>query len=410
MHDTDLYARLLGLETPWKVSRVELKLEAMEVHVYVDHGEHVWRCPGCEQACPLYDHQEERVWRHLDTMQYTTMLHARPPRIDCSEHGVRAVRLPWADPKARFTLLFERFAIDVLRMASVKAAAGLLRLSWDEAWSIKERAVERGLGRKPPTPPASMGIDEKAFRAGQASYMTVVCDLKQGTVEWVGEDRTSDTVQRYFDQFTDEQLSRIEAFAMDMWRGYTKAVLERIPGAETKIIYDRFHIMKEVNEALDVIRKAENRELLKHDNEALKGSKYLWLSNRQNITPRRRREFAALRRMQLKTGRAWTIKEALRHLWDFTSPARALRYWKSWFFWASHSQLEPMVRAAKKLKKHEQRILNYFAHRITNSMAESLNGQIERLKRVANGFRNREHFRTAILFHHGGLDLYPAIH
>lgn len=410
MYDTDLYARLLGLEKPWNVSKVDLKLSAMEVHVYVDHGEHVWRCPSCEQACPLYDHQEERVWRHLDTMQYTTMLHARPPRIECREHGVLAVRLPWADPKARFTLLFERFAIDVLRMASVKAAAKLLRLSWDEAWSIKERAVERGLRRKPLMPPASVGIDEKAFRAGQASYMTVVCDLKEGTVEWVGEDRTSATVQQYFDQFTDEQLSKIEAFAMDMWRGYTKAVLERIPGADGKIIYDRFHIMKEVNEALDVIRKAENRKLLKEDNEALKGSKYLWLSNRENVRPSRRREFAALRRMQLKTGRAWAIKEALRHLWDFTSPARALRYWKFWFFWASHSQLEAMVKAANKLRKHEQRILNYFAHRVTNSMAESLNGQIERLKRVANGFRNREHFRTAILFHHGGLNLYPTTH
>jgi transposase len=410
MHDTDLYAKLLGLEKPWKVTNVELRLGELQVHVYVEHGEHVWRCPECEKECALYDHQEERVWRHLDTMQYTTLLHARPPRVKCSEHGVRTARLPWSDRKSRFTLLFERFAIDVLRMASVEAAAKLLRMSWDEAWRIKERAVDRGVARKAKVPPVYVGIDEKAFRAGQASYMTVVCDLENGTVEWVGMDRKAETVNEYFDQFTDGQLAKIDGFAMDMWRAYTKAVRDRIPDSEAKIIYDRFHVMKEVNEALDVIRKAENHELLQEGSEALKGSKYLWLTSREKVAAKRRREFAALRRLKLKTGRAWAIKESLRHLWDFRSVSRAVAYWKHWFYWASHSQLGPMIKAARKLKKHEARILNYFTHRITNSMAESLNGQIERLKRIANGFRNHANFRTAILFHYGGLDLYPATH
>jgi transposase len=410
MHDTDLYARLLGLEKPWKVTNVDLKLERLEVHVFVEHGEHAWVCPECGEACALYDHQEERVWRHLDTMQYTTLLHAKPPRVNCAEHGVRSARLPWADPKSRFTLLFERFAIDVLRITSVEAAARLLRLSWDEAWRIKERAVERGLSNKASTPPRYIGIDEKAFRAGQASYMTVICDLEKGTVEWVGPDRKAETVVEYFDQFTSEQLAKIQGFAMDMWRAYTKAVRERIPEADDRIIYDRFHVMKEVGEALDLIRKAENRDLLKEGNDLLVGTKYLWLTGRESIATRRRRQFAALRREKLKTARAWTMKETLRHLWDFRSPSRATAYWRRWYYWASHSRLLPMMKAAKKLKKHEKRILNYFFHRITNAMAESINGRIERLKRVANGYRNPLHFRTAILFHHGGLDLYPSTH
>lgn len=410
MQDKDLYAKLLGLEKPWKVMNVELKLGELEVHIYVEHGDHAWECPECGRACVLYDHQPERTWRHLDTMQYTTLLHAKPPRVNCEEHGPRAARLPWADPKSRFTLLFERFAIDVLRMANVDAAAKLLRLSWDEAWRIKGRAVERGLERKAKVPPRYIGIDEKAFRAGQASYMTIVCDLIKGNVEWVGVDRKAETVAAYFDQFTDEQLEKIDGFAMDMWRAYTKAVRDRIPDADNKIIYDRFHVMKEVNEALDLIRKAENRELLKEGNEVLKGSKYLWLMNKTKIGPKRRRAFAELRRTKLKTARAWAIKESLRHLWDFVTPSRAQDYWNRWYFWASHSRLQPMIKAARKLKKHEVRILNYFRHRITNAMAESLNGQIERLKRVANGFRNQGNFKTAILFHHGGLDLYPLTH
>lgn len=410
MRDTDLYATLLGLRTPWKVARVELKLETSEVHVHVDHGDHKWRCPECDQVSPLHDHQEERTWRHLDTMQYTTLLHARPPRVKCSDHGVRLVRLPWADPKARFTLLFERFAIEVLLQSSVQAAARLLRLSWGEAWGIKHRAVERGLRRKEKRPPTYVGIDEKAFRAGQASYMTLICDLRLGTVEWVGEDRKASTVSAYFDQFTDAQLAKIEGFAMDMWRAYTKAVTDRIPGAESKIIYDRFHVMQEINEALDTIRKAENRELAREGDEVLKGSKYLWLRSRENVPSKQRKVFAALRRLKLKTARAWAIKESLRHLWDYHQPSRARAFWKSWYNWASHSQLPPLIRAAKKLRKHEGKILNYFIHRITNSMSESINGRVERLKRIANGFRNKDNFRTAILFHHGGLDLLPATH
>ena len=197
---------------------------------------------------------------------------------------------------------------------------------------------------------------------------------------------------------------------MDMWRAYTKAVRERIPEADDRIIYDRFHVMKEVGVALDLIRKAENRDLLKEGNELLVGTKYLWLTGRESIATRRRREFAALRRKKLKTARAWMLKETLRHLWDFRSPSRAAGYWRRWYYWASHSRLLPMMRAAKKLKKHEKRILNYFTHRITNAMAESINGRIERLKRVANGFRNPLNFKTAILFHHGGLDLYPSTH
>lgn len=407
MHDTDLYAKLLGLEQPWKVTHVDLKMEQGEVHIFVEHGAHKWRCPLCDRECGLYDHQEERVWRHLDTMQYATYLHAAPPRVKCQEHDVRGVRLPWADPKSRFTLMFERFAIDLLAVASVEAAARLLGLSWDQAWGIKERAVARGLSRKPAVPPSYIGIDEKAFRAGQGSYMTVVCDLKRGKVEWIGRDRTAECVKEYFDQFSNEQLAKIDGFAMDMWRAYTKAVLERIPGAESKIIYDRFHVMKEVNEALDVIRKAEHRDELRKGSQVLTGSKYLWLTSREKIAPKRRRPFAALRRRKLKTARAWTIKETLRHLWSYRMPARAEAFWKNWYYWASHSKLDPMIRAAKKLKKHERRILNYFNHRITNSIAEGINGQIERLKRVANGFKNQQNFTTAILFHYGGLQLYP---
>ena len=143
MQDHELYRRILGIEAPWFVDSVELKLEVGEIHVFLRHDEMIdWPCPECGAACKLYDHQPERRWRHLDTCQYQTILHAEAPRSNCGNHGVKAVRLPWAEPSSRFTALFEALAIEWLNAASQKAVAGLLKLTWDEVHGILERAVE----------------------------------------------------------------------------------------------------------------------------------------------------------------------------------------------------------------------------------------------------------------------------
>jgi transposase len=410
MHDRELFFKLLGLEAPWGVERVELDLNGQQVDVWLVHGEHRWRCGVCNEVCPLYDHGEERRWRHLDTMQYRTVIHARPPRIECQEHGVRQVQLPWSEPLGRFTLLFERFAIEVLKAMGVSGAQRVLGLSWDEAWAIERRAVERGLERKQKQLPQFMGIDEKAFAKGQDAYMTIVCDLQAATVEWIGQDRREQSVTEYLERFSEEERSQIEAIAMDMWRAYARAVRLWVPGALDKIVYDRFHAMQELTEAVDRVRKRENRALVAEQDERLKGTKYMWLWSRERLPRKYRRHFAMLKRAGLKTGRAWAIKEALRHLWEFQTRPRAEAFWKRWYFWATHSRLVPVMLAAQKLRRHVRELLNYFDHRVTNAQAEALNGRIERLKRISHGFRNRDNFKTAIFFHCGGLDLSPATH
>jgi transposase len=182
MQDHELYRRILGIEAPWYVDSVYLKLEVGEIHVRLAHHETIdWPCPECGAACKLYDHQPERQWRHLDTCQYQTILHAEPPRSECSNHGVRIVKMPWAEPSSRFTALFEALAIEWLKAASQKAVAGLLHLSWDEIHGIMERAVKRGLERRQAEPVSQIGVDEKAFRKGH-SYVTLVNDLIRGQV------------------------------------------------------------------------------------------------------------------------------------------------------------------------------------------------------------------------------------
>src|SRR5680860_622889 len=126
MRDTELYRHLLGLVTPWEVERVDLSVEDGRVDVWVEHPKRTrFICPDCERELSVYDHSEERAWRHLDSCAFLTFLHAGPPRVECPEHGVRQVRVPWAEPHSRFTLLFERLAIDVLGACDVNAAAGL---------------------------------------------------------------------------------------------------------------------------------------------------------------------------------------------------------------------------------------------------------------------------------------------
>ena len=158
----------------------------------------------------------ERVWRHLDSCQFFSYLHARVPRIACAAHGVRQVSVPWAEARGRFTKLFERLAIDVLKACDMSSAAALLRISWNEAWRIQERAVERGLARKKEKPLSKIGVDEKAIAKGHQS-MTLVCDLLERTIEYVGEGRKTESLETFYQTLSPEQRNGIRAVSMDMW-------------------------------------------------------------------------------------------------------------------------------------------------------------------------------------------------
>ena len=167
----------------------------------------------------------------------TGLVPARPPRVECPEHGVRQVRLPWAEPHSRFTVLFERLAIDVLTACDLASAAGLLRISWDEAWHLMDRAVTRGLAAKPLTAPVHVGVDEKAAGKGQ-DYITVVSDLDCGTVDYIADERRQASLDGYFEKFTPEQLAGIKAVAMDMWEPFAASVRAHLTDPDDKIVFD----------------------------------------------------------------------------------------------------------------------------------------------------------------------------
>ena len=339
-------------------------------------------------------------------MQYRTFVIAEVPRVQCEEHGVRQIAVPWSDPGSRFTALFEALVIDWLREANVRAIARRLRLSWEQVAGIQARAVKRGLARRTPKPPRQIGVDETAFQK-RHEYVTVVHDIDEEVVVHVADDRKQEALEAYFEGLGPDACAALERIAMDMWAPYIAATRARVPDADAKIVFDKFHIAKHLGDAVDQVRRRENRELVAKGSERLKRTKYLWLQNPDRMSPERWREFGPLRNSRLKVARAWAIKEAAMLLWGYVRRGWAERLWERWYRWAIRSRLEPVKRVARMIKKHWEGVINAATTSLTNARAEAINSRIQWVKRMACGYRNRENFRHAIYFHLGGLDLYP---
>lgn len=408
MRDVELYRQILGLPDPWAVADVKLDLAGQRIEVQVEHPKgHPWSCPHCSKPLPLHDHAPERSWRHLDTCQLQTILKARIPRVDCPEHGVVQINVPWAEPRSRFTLMMERWIIDVLQQcATVSGACRLLHLPWDAVFGVMQRSVKRGQARKGPLSLRRIGVDEKAFRKGH-SYTTIVSDIDRSTIEYLADERTRESLAQFYKALTPAQCEQIEAVAVDMWEPYLQATTAHVPDAAKKIVFDRFHIMQHVGQAVDTVRKAEHRALRAEGDNTLTRTKYLWLYSRENLPETRQEQLRNLMGQNLKVARAWAIKEALRHLWSYQREGWARRYFKRWFCWATHSRLEPMRKVAHMLKRRLDNILTYCRLQITNAVAEGINSKLMAIKRRACGYRNPEHFKTAAYFFCGGLDLHP---
>ncbi len=389
MRNSTLFNQILGVTPPWSVRSVVSDMETKTVDVHLSHRRVAYfPCPDCGSALPVYDHAPSRSWRHLDCGSLVTMVYARVPRVSCPQHGVRRVDVSWALPRCQFTRAFERWAIDVLREADVQGATRLLRISWDEAWHLMERAVERGQRRKQRRIITHLGVDEKAIAKGH-TYFTLVCDINRATVEYVAEDRKQTSLDGYYDALTIRQRAGVEAVAMDMWDPFVASTKAYIPRAADKIVFDRYHIMAHLGKAVDTVRKQEHRRLTAAGDDTLKGSKYLWLYAEENLPEHHEEWFAVLKEMHLQTGRAWALKESLRDLWTYQRRGWGERHWKHWYWWATHSRLPAMVKAARTIRNHLPQVLNYFAHRITNALSEGMNSRIQEIKKTPTATATR---------------------
>jgi transposase len=406
------YCRLLGLEDGWSVLDVNLDMEAGRVRILVD-----WErgrggpCAECGTAGAYYDCRGEREWRHLDTMQFETVIAADVPRCQCPQcGGVRSMRVPWAGPGSRFTLLFEAMAILLMqKMQTVEAARRHLKLSWESCAAIRARAVERGMARRAREERTVyyIGIDEKSFGRGQ-SFISVASDPVHSRVLEVEEKRDRDAAVTVLEKAVPpERRAEVMGVVADFWQAYASAAGEVFPEAD--LIHDRYHVSAYLNEAVDKVRKAEHRALQQAGHETLRGERWLFLMSPEDWSRQQAATFRELAARELKVARAWMFKELFRHFWRQRTVKKGLTFFTGWWRKAKRSKLAPVKEVADMLRRHLPGLLNYITHPVTNGVAEAMNSVIQTLKSLARGFRTFANYRIAILFHCGDLEMLPVL-
>jgi len=405
-----LYQDIIGVQAPWMITAVTKDEGSRKITVRIEYDfEEIIACPICAQRTKLYDHRT-RVLRYLDTCQYETFLEVRVPRVKCKKDGVQQIEIPFAEKHSRFTSRFERAVIIWLASSPISKVAENFNMSWDEVDRIMQRAVARGLARRGERKVYDMGVDETSRRKGH-DYVTILLDKNQDCVLDVLDDRKAETLETWLKTSKSVDLSDLRSITMDMWDPYIKAVRDAVSDAEDKIAFDRFHVAKHFNEALDQVRRREHAALMKLTGESpLSRSRFQWLinSNRTDNRSGKRKAFLSISRLNLETSRAWRIKETANSLWDYLYMNVAEEAWKKLLWWTSHCRIPEMKKAGQTVKNYFWGILNAIRMKVTNSMLEAKNNSIQRIKRMACGFRNNKRFRIAILFHLGKLDLFPS--
>ena len=404
MKDTALYEQLLGLKSPWSVKRVDLSLTEQRVIVEVVlKPAQVWADPSDRTRRAHVHGWSERQWRHLDTCQFETLIKARIPQLKYSDGTVEELTVPWAERYSRVTTLMAAFVIKLLEACpTTKSVCGLTRLSWSTVNAIMVVAVQRGMLGRSEEKIEYLGIDEKSIERGH-SYATVLTDIDRSRVLDLVPGRKLQPAKDLIETLTPTQRASVKAVAMDMWPAYMSAAKTCLPQAD--IVHDRFHVCKYLGDAVDAVRRQEHRSLARVGTSPLTGSKWAWLKSYADGRSAEAVSFRALNQLNLKTSRAWRIKETFTHFWAYHHAGCAKRYFDAWSKNAMRSRLVPIKKVVQMLRRHEQGLLNYSRHRISNACAEGFNSAIQLIKANARGFRNFTNYRARILFHCGKLAL-----
>lgn len=398
------YENLLGVKDPWKIVSVKRDTTKREVTAQVSLKEgSLITCPVCQKEGKVHD-KKVRTWRHLDSCNHTTIVEAAIPRVKCLEHGVKQMPVSWAEKGSHFTAEFERAVLVWLQADSIKTVAYNFGISWDEVDGIMSRAVKRGLECRVKTSPKHIGIDETSFQK-RHQYVTVILDKDTDTVIDILDDRKAETLDKWFKTQDKCDLSKVESITMDMWDAFIKAVKDNFSNAVKLIAFDRFHVSQHFGKAVSKVRAEENNPLLIR-------TKFNWLinSNRTDNRATKRKDFLKLTRLNLKTARAWHIKETASLLWNYTYMGTAEKNWKELLGWISRCRLKPIIKVGTMIRKYFYGILNAIRLKANNSMLEAKNAVIQKIKKTACGFRNKVRFKNAILFQLGGLDILPFPH
>lgn len=394
-----LFQLALGITPPWKVADSIFSKEEGRLDIYLtyQHGAQ-FPCASCKKEFGIYD-TVKRTWRHLNFFQYETYLHAYVPRIQCSGcKSTKNVSVPWGRPNSGFTLLFEAFVMELASVMALTALGGIVNEHDTRLMRIIRHYVNQARDQVDMSQVHTLGVDETSKAKGY-EYVSTFIDIPQSKVPFVTPGKDHTTVKRFAEDLHTHggNAKHIEEVCADLSPAYQKGVIKHLPNAD--IVFDRFHVMKLVNEALDAVRREEQKE-----NPLLQGSRYAWLHNPETATDKQTERLQTLTKLNLKTVRAYRIRLALRSVYEIQDAQTAKVALKQWYFWATHSRIEPVIKVAKTIKKHWDGVVKFFDHRIANGLSEGINSIIQTIKRRARGYQNTDNFITMIYLSCGRLD------
>ena len=398
MRDTDLFQLALGLSSPWQVSSSEFNLDQKRLDIKIDflRGS-TFSCPDCNRAdLKAYD-TVEKTWRHMDFFQHQSYLTARVPRVECPDCGVHLINnIPWARRDSGFTLLFEAMIMTLVKSMPVKTLAAFIGEHDTRIWRILHHYVDKGREQADHSKVRHVGVDETSSKRGH-NYVSLFVDLEKAQILFATDGKDHSTVKRFQEDLIahkgDPKL--ISEFCSDMSPSFIKGVTDYFP--EAHLTFDKFHIMKIINEAVDEVRRQEQKE-----RPELAKTRYIWLKNKDNLTSL---QIATLEKLQvkklnLKTSRAYHIRLNFQDF--FQQPVEmAESFLNKWYFWATHSRLEPIKQAAYTIKRHWDGVLRWFHSKVSNGMLEGFNSLVQSAKARARGYRTNRNF-IAMIYLIGG--------
>ena len=403
MEDVELFALAMGVVKPWLVKEVTLEEQERRVTIDLDFERGArFACSECGSAGLAVHDTEAKRWRHLNFFQHQAFITARVPRTRCPECGVRLVKVPWSRPGSGFTLLFEAMVVILAKDMAVSATAKHAQVHPDSVWRILRHYVEKEQAKADLSGLGRLGMDETAQLTGQ-DYVSTFCDMDRGVVVDVQKGRGRDTVLAFAAVLEAHggQVEQVTVCSLDMSGAFLSGVNEAFPNATP--VFDRFHVMKKANEAVDTVRRNEARY-----RPVLAESRWVWLKREEHLTDRQRETFVRLKDMDLSTARAYQMKLALERVYEAQTGQEAEALLESWIIWARRSRIRPMIQLARTLDRHFEGIVAFARTHITNAMVEGLNTKIKAAKRRAYGFRSFANYRTIILLTCGALKLQPT--
>jgi transposase len=392
MKETELIQIALMLTPPWKVAECQFDVNQKRLDIHLDfaRGSRFF-CPSCGQSdCAVHD-TEQKSWRHLNFFQHETYMSARVPRIRCKKCGVRVVDVPWARAGSGFTLLFEAYIMLLAPSMPVNQIADLVSEHDTRLWRVLLHHVKEAREQVDHSDVKQVGVDETSSKRGH-NYVTIVVDLKESKSIFATEGKDSTTIGRFKDDLTAHKgkPESITDVSCDMSPAFIKGIKENLPNAQ--ITFDKFHLLKTLNTAVDEVRRQEQKGCPE-----LKNTRYVFLKNPENLTKKQSEQLKdiKLKELNLKTMRAYHLRLNFQELW-LQPPGQAEDFLKKWYYWATHSRIEPMKEAAKTMKQHWNGILNWFKSKISNGILEGINSLVQAAKARARGYRTNDYLITMI--------------